>query len=1125
MRPEAAADQAVRERALDADASFIVQAPAGSGKTELLTQRYLRLLATVEAPEEIIAITFTKKAAAEMRARIVAALEAAVSEVPPAEHHQRRTWELGRAARARDAAQSWMLAAHPARLRIQTVDSLNAELTRQMPLLSKFGAQPDIAERPAELYILAAQRTLALLEGSATEAARSVETLLRHLDNDLPRALQLLADMLPRRDQWLRHTGAGPDTSRRAELEAAFAREAVHQLRMLRAIFPSRFQEELTALARHAGRALRAGERTSRLDACAELSRFPGVSLEDLPVWRGIVELLLKQDGGWRATVDARLGFAPNSAAKTRMLELLTQLAGDDALRARLARVRALPAPQFADAQWRLLEALLSLLPLAVAQLQLVFAEHGAVDYSEVALRALRALGTPDAPTDLTLALDYRIRHLLVDEFQDTSVNQFDLLERLTSGWERGDGRTLFLVGDPMQSIYRFREAEVSLFLRAQQHGIGTVELTPLTLSVNFRSQQDIVTWVNRCFAQIFPARMELGSGAVSYSPAAARHAALPGPAVCVHPLLGKDMQEEAAQAVAVIRATRTADTRIAVLVRARAHLGELVSRLRREHIPFRAVEIEALAARPVVQDLMALTRALTHMADRTAWLAVLRAPWCGLTLNDLHALAGSDLESPVPLLLQDGARLARLSDAGQMQLARAWPALHAALAARRRGSLRQQVEGTWLRLAGPCTVTMPEDLDDAEAFFTLLQGFDEGGMLTAPEELAAALAQLFARPDPQADDSLQLMTIHKAKGLEFDTVIVPGLGLGTGRTQRPLLMYLERAREAARPDLLLAPLNARGSDNDPLYELVLALRREQEMLEQQRLLYVAATRARQRLHLIGHVDYAEQDGRRELRPPLRDSLLACLWPVVKDAFEQALTRLPQVTRLRQVQEKAPQVLHRLPLDWRPPAPPEAVRWPGGESLSADVAEIPEFDWAGETLRHVGTVTHRLLQRIAGEGLRRWDAGRVRRLEPVVAALLSQAGVPEVELRSAVPEVIAAVLNTLADATGRWILDDRHAEARVEYALSGFDGQRLVTGVIDRTFVDNDGLRWIIDYKTSRHTGGDLEIFLDNEQRRYRAQLERYARLMRGREGRPVTVGLYFPLLRAFRSWQPDAGA
>ena len=122
-------DRQQRLRALDTGASFIVQAPAGSGKTSLLTQRYLALLGGVDAPEEIVAITFTRKAAAEMRDRILRALDSAEGPEPQAEH-DRLTWQLAKAARARAAAQQWQLADSPNRLRIQTIDGQLRDLAR-----------------------------------------------------------------------------------------------------------------------------------------------------------------------------------------------------------------------------------------------------------------------------------------------------------------------------------------------------------------------------------------------------------------------------------------------------------------------------------------------------------------------------------------------------------------------------------------------------------------------------------------------------------------------------------------------------------------------------------------------------------------------------------------------------------------------------------------------------------------------------------------------------------------------------------------------------------------------------------------------------------------------------------
>jgi len=189
------------------------------------------------------------------------------------------------------------------------------------------------------------------------------------------------------------------------------------------------------------------------------------------------------------------------------------------------------------------------------------------------------------------------------------------------------------------------------------------------------------------------------------------------------------------------------------------------------------------------------------------------------------------------------------------------------------------------------------------------------------------------------------------------------------------------------------------------------------------------------------------------------------------------------------------------------------------EAVPADRPPGVEFDWASESARHIGTVVHRYLQRMAEEGTAQWNAARVSALRPVLRAALRAQGVPAAELEQAVARVAEALRGVLADKRGQWILDSTHAEATSELRLSAhLDGQ-VVHVALDRTFVDAQGTRWIVDYKTGTHEGGDREPFLDREQERYREQLERYAKIMAGLDARPVRLGLYFPLLRAWREW------
>src|SRR5438445_5485240 len=546
------ADATARERALDVTRSFIVQAPAGSGKTDLLVKRYIKLLGVVEKPEEILAITFTIKAAAQMRQRVLEKI-ASPGTAP--------------------------------RLRIQTIDAFCTALTRQMPVLSRFGAQPAIVEEAAEHYREAASRTL-------IDLSPQVERVLAHLDNNVETATSLIAAMLAKRDQWLRKTGTAPT---REELEKSLASERKRLLAQAKAL-----------------------HRKSSPEWAAEK---------------------LTKEFTWRKA-------DPEAQA----------LSGNEELRRALQALLCMPPERYSDAQWEVLDSIIRVLPLAVAQLKVVFAGRGEADFTEFAQGAVRALGTPDAPSDLLLALDYRIRHILVDEFQDTSISQWELLERLTAGWEEGDGRTLFVVGDPMQSIYRFREAEVALFLHARREGLGNVRLEPLTLTTNFRSQGKLLDFFNSAFPRIFPAEPDESLGAVPYSAATPNEPALPGEAVTWH-----NPPDRKAEAETIIQILREAEGRSAILVRKRDALADIVPALKAAGIRYRAIAIERLGA---IED---------------------------------------------------------------------------------------------------------------------------------PAALAERLENLYALPDVAAgDDDLQIMTIHKAKGLEFDTVIVPGLDRGPGRSDPPLFLWKE---------------------------------------------------------------------------------------------------------------------------------------------------------------------------------------------------------------------------------------------------------------------------------------------------------------------------------------------
>ena len=1115
-------DQSARDRALYTRGSFIVQAPAGSGKTMLLTQRLLALLATATQPEEVLAITFTRKAAGEMRHRVVDVLVRAQAGQPAKNPGDARALELARQVLAHAAGRGWSLLEQPARLRIQTIDSLNQWLAARLPVLSRAGGGVEPDDRPQALYAAAAARAIGrIADGDA--AADAVAAVLRHLDNDVDGLAGLLARMLPSRDHWLRLLGAHGDIAParlRVLLEQSLANLLADTLAAVHALVPADLGRRWIA-AVHAAAARRA-EAEPPFGALAAHRELPPPEPQALSAWQCLARFVLTQSGEWRRQLNTNDGFPPDeAAAKQVLLEVIAELGRVPGLRDALAATVALPPPRYHDRQWAALEGLITVLRTAAAELELVFATRGVTDFVAMAGAALHALGADGAPSDLALALDYRLQHILVDEFQDTSALQVQLLERLTAGWQPGDGRTLFCVGDPMQSIYRFRQADVAHFLKVRDAGIGDIALEPLQLTANFRSRPALVAWVNTTFAAVLPAHDDFARGAVSHVACeATRDTAADQGAATIHALVDADAAAEGARVVELVRAERQREpsARIAVLGRARTQLAGVARALAAAAIPFQGVELVPLADRPAVRDLVALTRALCHRADRVAWLACLRAPWCGLALPELLTLMDGAGEATVVELLHDEARLARLPPAAAVRLLRTRDCLVAALAERGRRSLAALVEATWTGLGGPATLVTPGALADAQAYLARLDQISLAGDLADPVALEESLADLYATPDPDADGTVVLMTVHKAKGLEWDVVILSGLGRAARGGDAELLSDFEFARAGAPDGLVLAPIKSRAQADDPLSSWLRRLERERDDYELGRLVYVACTRARERLHLVTHVESATA-ATGGVRRPRSGTLLRVLWPAL-----EANVRAIAVPVAPAAAAATPAArLWRLADDWQAPPPPQRVAPPARATAAARPSEF-EFEWVTAAARHVGTVVHEELERAGRLGLAWLAAAPESRMNGWRRRLV-ELGVPAGELAGALRRIRDARARVLADPRGAWLLDPAHTAAASELGLSSLRGGSIASARIDRTFIDPAGVRWIIDFKTSQHEGQELGQFLDRERERYAPQLESYAALLRSNEpGRPIRLGLYFPLHAGWREWSSGSG-
>ena len=1112
------ADRDARKDALNVERSFIVQAPAGSGKTELLIQRYLCLLAKVDDPEEVLAITFTRKAAAEMRLRVVQALQRATRGEVPDETHEKITSEAATAVLARDAKSSWGLVDNPRRMRIQTLDSLNASIARMQPLTSGATTGAAVVDMTlmSALYREAAAATLDWLgdQGRAGDAAREV---LLHIDNNTGLYIGYLSKMLNTRDQWLPFIGAGllsddETNALRRRFESSLEAVVEGHLQEICAVMPESSTSEIINLAAYAvENLLRDGKQDALICDLADLGALPDASASALNVWQGLTEFLLKRDGDLRKQVNKTIGFpADNKLMKQRMSDLLESLAEETSLIQALHMTRKLPPVEYTDEQWSVLLSLFRLLPIAVAELKRLSSARGVTDYVEIALSAGTALGTADEPGDLALLLDYQVRHILVDEMQDTSKAQYRMLEALTGGWQSDDGRTLFCVGDPMQSVYRFRNAEVAQFLLARDNGIGSVNMDSLILRRNFRSGEHLVHWFNTVFPLVLSDADNPASGAVSYSESIPVEKFSGQGEFHLYPLLGSDKDAEAEQSFAVVQKTladHPGDS-MAVLVRGRSHLPALLSKLRDANIAYQAVDLDRLADLPEIIDILALTRAFAHLGDRVAWLGLLRSPWVGLAWADLHRLLFNARRQTVWEMLADEQRVDTLSSHGQQAVRKIVEQLATYLNPDRSMPLHRRVESAWFDLGGPGILSDRNAVANVYRYLEVLASLEVGGTLADVVELQKQLDSEHVSTNVSA--RLQIMTMHKAKGLQFDHVLLHGLGRYPKPREKSVMSWFDLPNAHGGEDKIISPVG-RADDvaRNPIHQYIELTETTKDAHEKARLLYVACTRARKSLHLVGHAEISK-DGDR-LRSPQINTLLAAIWPAVEHRYARLLEKYEKPQDQNADTLWTEPVLRRFDANWTVPDLPPV---PGQSQIVDDAGSGYEVDyyWVGAEARLAGTVVHRWLQR-ATDGTTKLESDTLDSLRTTSKRWLRELGAGEDSLEPICQRVLAALNAVLRDDKGRWLLQ---GEGAAELALSGKSGGRIQSIVIDRVRIDEDGSHWIVDYKTSTHEGGKLKDFLQAECDRYRGQLQRYARIYGAYSGAEIRCALYFPLLREF---------
>ncbi|MEJ2431519.1 MAG: UvrD-helicase domain-containing protein, partial [Deltaproteobacteria bacterium] len=722
------------------------------------------------------------------------------------------------------------------------------------------------------------------------------------------------------------------------------------------------------------------------------------------------------------------------------------------------------------------------------------------LDYVELEQAALR-LFDQESPTDLQLLLDRKINHLLVDEFQDTSRSQWLLLQHLCSGWQADSGRTLFVVGDPKQSIYAFRKAEVSLFLEATKGlplpGQDPFPLESLQLLANFRSHPRLVDWHNQIFAQTIMTEADDEADEVVHVSAEAL--VTPTPDQLSLTLFSSENQvdhprqaeaEWLGQAVLQELEHLSDGEKIGILLFARTHLPLYLQGLQTAGVAVRVQEGAPLLEQREVLHLRQIAHALIRPQDDVAWAALLRAPWSQLTLDQFVQVAGQ----PEPSWLD---KIKTFKEDFSI-MGKVWQAMTWARQRLARDALAELVENVWVELDGPAAVARNSStagVANCRSYLDILVQAEQGLPEDTLVKAEMLLQNAFAPPDPGAAPSpVELMTVHRAKGLEFDVVFLPFLDwnpLSGGRLSQP--PYLVERLTGPRGEHLIAMAPDRRREKTAgLYKLLRDIGNKKKRAEAKRIFYVAVTRARRSLYLSGVG--GTRDG--ELSPQ-KDSPLwwLCNHHQLKLSEKQeliaenndhlALSFNPLITP-RTVQERVGVQVLPEPLPFSPELLPYSTLSPS-----------QMVDWGPTTGEHKedpnararGVVTHRLME-LLGHG---------RPLpEPVaLGAALTSEGVPEIEAKPLVKEILQEVQLCLQEEFFSWLIGKDHPQAYCEGSLEDrpTTGQ-IRSGTVDRLVFDGDRW-WVVDYKTSRPLEGEsVDSFLTRESQLYRPQILAYKEMV-----------------------------
>lgn len=1064
------ADIAQRKEALQLDRSFIVSAPAGSGKTTLLIERYLASLIK-SSPEEVIAITFTKKAAAEMKLRLINALENPDNKSP-------NICKLAKEACKLSNNNSWNILQNPEKIKICTIDSLCHEIASTSD--NNAIENLNICSDPEPLYL---QATADMLSNYAsTPWEKSIIEVLNHIGNDFEKLQKLLIEMLRSRDIWLPLISS---TASADDLKEVIQNSIQDRKHNVIALLQGHFPKELKPSAKKL------------------FSLYPKALEADIPRskeaidWKLFADFMLTSQNTVRKRVTKEIGIAPASSAsngaekealkqlKLEATDFFTKMSGHTYFIQLLVMLRHMPTEFYSDHEWQDLNNIMQIMPIAAAHLNIAFEKSSQCDFIAVNLASMEALGSIEAPSDLAISLSNKLSHILVDEFQDTSLSQLELLKKLTISWEPHEEKSLFLVGDPMQSIYKFRQADITIFLSLIDSNLGNIKLNHLSLSVNFRSTNKVVDWVNGLFSKLFSAKHIPNTQSPSFSKAEAYNKDNTSSIEFNITLDSDETYQNELIAKKIAKIIPSGES-IAVLVRSRNHLQNLSAILDKNNISYTQEDIIPLTKIQAAIDIAHLYLALSNFSNKISWASLLASPLCGLKYSSIHAILSVNKELTV---WEAANKPNSLSESEQIRLKYFLNII--AHAIQKKSLMREALwlEDTWLILGGPNFIDAASTANSISKLFNSLQDIP-----TTWPKWQQLLASRYIAND-NITSQVTIMTIHKAKGLEFDHVFLPAFNKKPPVHRSSLLNW-----SYEHNNLIISPIASDSSNKSEIHSYLNYIAKIQNINEDIRVLYVAATRAKKQLYIYAN---AKADNENNIIISNNSSFMHLTWQHLKESHQQTTNYFKSAT----FSHKEPQN-HTSKI--------AALEHLQKISLTANINNYEhncDFDSDNyHTIR--GTIIHKYIEKIASLDLKISDIN-IAEISSNLVADITESDLDRSLIRQMKTEIISILHDFINTPFAAWILDPDHKMSQNEYAITVKTEHSIKNMVIDRTFIDEDNNRWIIDYKTSSKDPSDFEEFAAAQKDKYYNQLLEYAQAFR-EENRNTICCLYFIPLQKY---------